>query len=51
MLADCSTSAQAIAVWENILPTLADMFPRDASIAGDVFERTLEALRKQELVS
>jgi hypothetical protein len=50
-LVDCSTSAQAIAVWDKFLPTLADMFPRDAAIAGDVFERTLEALRKQELVS
>jgi len=48
-LADCSTSAQAIAVWENILPTLANMFPPDAAIAGETFDRTLEALRKQEL--
>lgn len=48
-LADCSTSAQAIAVWERLLPTLADMFPPDAAIAGETFDRTLEALRKQEL--
>jgi hypothetical protein len=52
ILGACTTSADVIAVWEGkFLPTLADMFPRDASIAGDVFERTLEALRKQELVS
>lgn len=50
-LADCSTSAQAIAVWENILPTMTHMSTLDAAVAGVAFERTLEALRKQELVS
>jgi hypothetical protein len=50
ILGACTTSADLIAVWEGkFLPTMGDMFPRDAAIAGDVFDRTLEALRKQEL--
>jgi hypothetical protein len=52
ILGACTTSADLIAVWEGkFLPTMGDMFPPDAAIAGETFDRTLEALRKQELVS